>query len=379
MSAKYTFFLIFIFVVALPGIYAVYKIWNNLASPAWLRGVILFLYIFSFILLVLYMFAGEVVNQDIAAAFSSAGFTWLVATVYLTILFLSFDLLHGLLKISGFDHYLAKKVDLSVIKHTATLLTLTITALLLVWGNYRFNHPQVREMEIDLSKGEPLRELKVVIASDLHLGAYIGRSHLERFVSMINGENPDLVLLAGDISDMEDKPLKEQNMAGPLSEISSRYGVYAVPGNHEFYGGVKEEIITYLKSAGITFLIDTSVLAVNGELILIGRDDRTNKERIPLNQLVKGLEKDKPRILLDHQPFDIGEAESENIDIQISGHTHNGQIWPGNLIVKKIFELGYGYKKRSSTHYIVTSGLGLWGPKYRIGTVSEIVSLRLKY
>ncbi|MCK9305181.1 MAG: metallophosphoesterase, partial [Bacteroidales bacterium] len=151
-----------------------------------------------------------------------------------------------------------------------------------------------------------------------------------------------------------------------------------VPGNHEFYGGEKQEIIEFLRSAGITVLADSTVLTAGGKVIIAGRDDRTNKDRMPLDILLSKVDRNKPVILMDHQPVNLNEVESAGIDISVSGHTHNGQFWPGNLIVKWMYDHGYGYMKKSRTHFIVSSGLGLWGPKYRIGTVSEIVSVKLK-
>jgi len=121
-----------------------------------------------------------------------------------------------------------------------------------------------------------------------------------------------------------------------------------------------------------------SVCLVDSSFYLIGRDDRTNTKRKSLKELVTGLNVNLPRILMDHQPYHLDEAEKNNIDFQISGHTHNGQFFPGNLFVKKIYELGYGYLKKGNSHFYVSSGLGIWGPQYRIGTESELVVIHLK-
>ncbi|MFZ4725789.1 MAG: metallophosphoesterase, partial [Paludibacter sp.] len=112
---------------------------------------------------------------------------------------------------------------------------------------------------------------------------------------------------------------------------------------------------------------------------IVGRDDKSNLNRKKLSEIVTGLDKKLPFILMDHQPYHLEEAEQNDIDFQISGHTHNGQFFPGNLFVKKMYELGYGYLKKGNTHYYVSSGLGLWGPQYRIGTESELVVINLKY
>lgn len=112
---------------------------------------------------------------------------------------------------------------------------------------------------------------------------------------------------------------------------------------------------------------------------MVGRDDRSNHQRKKLTEIVSGLDHKKPIILLDHQPFHLKEAEENGVDLQISGHTHNGQFFPGQFFVKRMYDLGYGYMKKGKTHYYVSSGLGLWGPQFRIGTQSEIVVINLKY
>ena len=271
------------------------------------------------------------------------------------------------------------KSNYQVVKLSLAILGAVLVSITLVYGNFKFNNPKVSKLDITLDKPLQNKEIKIVLASDIHLNSYINRENLEQYVAMINGQNPDLVLLAGDIVDRNIEPLVKEHMSEVLSSIHSKYGVYAITGNHEFYGGDKEKIYDYIKSAGITFLRDSTVLAADSSLYIIGRDDRINSKRAPLSDLVKGLNKGISKILLDHQPINLEEARQNGIDLQLSGHTHNGQFWPGNLIVSWIFELPYGYKKMGNTHYYVSSGIGLWGPKYRIGTESEILLLNLKY
>jgi len=376
---KHIFYLIFFLTIALPGVYSALRMWHNLSSLSWIKWLSLSFYLLLFISLAAGFFAEKIIGSGLQRVLLSAGFSFVVATVYFALFFLAFDLLMIIFKLSGLLSFFSPLTIVSIRQIFVITVLLTTTSLML-WGKYRYNNPVVTERDIDLRKGESSSSyLKVVIASDLHLGDNIRVKELERFVSLINAQKPDIVLLPGDITDNELKPLAEQNMKDVLSRISAPYGVFAVPGNHEFYGGEKMEIINYLESAGIAVLADSSALAVNGEVTIIGRDDVTNRERLSLKTLMEGIDKDKVTILMDHQPIDLSEAEEAGPDIQISGHTHNGQFWPGNLVVKKIFELGYGYKKKSETHFIVTSGLGLWGPKYRIGTDSEIVLINLKY
>jgi Predicted phosphohydrolases len=184
--------------------------------------------------------------------------------------------------------------------------------------------------------------------------------------------------LAGDVSDRSIIPVMNQHMDEEFRQIKAKYGVFAINGNHEHFSETPNATANYLKKAGINVLID-EVALVDSSFYIIGREDHIVRNRKPLDQLVKGLDPSKPRILLDHQPFHLYDAENNGIDLQISGHTHNGQFFPGNLIVKRMYEMGHGYLKRGKTHYYVSSGLGIWGPQYRIGTQSELVVVNLKY
>lgn len=189
--------------------------------------------------------------------------------------------------------------------------------------------------------------------------------------------NPDIILIAGDLFDRNLHSVERQHMDEDLRQLKAKYGVYAIFGNHEYYGNITDaaEIIN---RSGIKLLRD-SVVTIDSSFVLIGRDDLTNRKRKPLKELVAQTDKSMPSILLDHQPAHLNEAEENNIDLQISGHTHNGQIFPINKIVARIYELAHGYKKKGNTNIYVSSGLGLWGAPIRLGTQSEIVKIRLNF
>jgi len=170
--------------------------------------------------------------------------------------------------------------------------------------------------------------------------------------------------------------VESQKMDKELVKLKATHGVYAVPGNHDFYAGI-DKAVQYMKRSGIHVLRD-QVVIVDDRMAIIGRDDLTNSHRKPLDSLVAGLNSGLVRIVLDHQPAALGESVANDIDLHISGHTHDGQVFPFNHIVTRIFELGYGYRKTGNTHFYVSSGLGLWGAPLRIGTQSEIVSIRLR-
>jgi predicted MPP superfamily phosphohydrolase len=260
----------------------------------------------------------------------------------------------------------------------SVVLTLSITAIALIVGNYNFNHPEVVTLNLKSEKPFQNKEIKIVAVSDIHLGISIDKINLKRYVELINEQKPDLVLLAGDISDRLMEPIIRQNMEEEFRAIKAPMGVYTINGNHEHYAETSDATAKFLQKAGVIVLRD-AVKMVDNRFYIVGRDDLTNPKRKSLSQIINGLDKNKPLILMDHQPYHLEEAEQNNIDFQISGHTHNGQFFPGNLFVKRMYELSYGYLKKGKTHFYVSSGLGLWGPQYRIGTQSELVVINFKF
>jgi len=352
--------------------YVMVRGWQALPAASVLRPVYLVTAIVLFLALLSGMILSNAMPPVVAKAVSFAGFTYIIIFIYL---FLSF-LLVDIVRLFGLLIHITP-VYMANFRLWMMVGTLGITGIALIVGNYKFNHPSIVTLNLSTNKPVQNKELKIVAVSDIHLGISIDKKKLQRYVKMINDQHPDIVLLAGDISDRSMIPVVKQNMLEEFRAIKAPMGVYAINGNHEHYAETPGATAEYLKKAGIIFLRDSSCL-VNGSFYVIGRDDRTNANRKSLKDIVQGLDVKFPRILMDHQPFHLEEAENNNIDLQISGHTHNGQFFPGNLFVKRIYELGYGYLKKGNTHYYVSSGLGLWGPQYRIGTQSELVVIHLK-
>jgi predicted MPP superfamily phosphohydrolase len=194
--------------------------------------------------------------------------------------------------------------------------------------------------------------------------------------------DPDIVLLPGDIVDEDLNPVIKENLGESLRTIKSKFGVFAVTGNHEYIGGV-EEAVSYLTENGVHFLRDESIL-INHTAYLLGREDRSvnrfkNKSRKTLQEIMQGVDKHYPIISMDHQPFHLAEAEENGIDLQLSGHTHNGQLWPLNYITDAIYEVDWGYKRIADTHIYVSCGVGTWGPPVRSGNRPEIVNIKLDF
>ncbi|HEY6915372.1 MAG TPA: metallophosphoesterase [Paludibacter sp.] len=370
---KIGFFILALAILLSMNSYVMVRGWHALPPVSVLRPV----YLFSMLVLFVAMFAGMIFGSSMPPAVGKAvtfvGYTYMIIFIYL---FLSF-LLVDIVRLANYAIHFAP-AGMSVFRMWAMYITLGSTAVALVIGNIKFNHPEIVTLNLSTEKPLQHKTLKIVAASDIHLGVSIDKKQLQKYVKMINDQHPDIVLLPGDVSDREMKPVIAQHMDEELRSIKAPMGIFAINGNHEHYAETPKATAEYLKKAGITFLCD-EVSMVDSSFYIVGRDDRTNHKRKNLAEIVKGLDTTKPIILMDHQPFHLSEAENNGIDLQISGHTHNGQFFPGNLFVKRMFELGHGYLKKGKTHYYVSSGLGLWGPQYRIGTQSELVVINLKY
>jgi predicted MPP superfamily phosphohydrolase len=262
-----------------------------------------------------------------------------------------------------------------------TYTTMAIVVLMVsifVYGNVHYNN-KVRVM-LDLPTDKPLaRDYKIVMLSDLHIGYHNPRKELARWIDLVNAEKPDFVLIAGDIIDGSMRPLIEEQMADEFHRLQAP--VYACLGNHEFYAG-NSTARKFYHDAGIHLLID-EVSVIDSSIVVIGRDDRTNRRRKPLSALVckpqiATLQQSKDNsqtytIVLDHQPYHLDRAEAAGVDFQLSGHTHRGQIWPISWITDYVYECSWGEYRLGSTRFYISSGIGIWGGKFRIGSQSEYV------
>ena len=258
-----------------------------------------------------------------------------------------------------------------------------LIGLCILGGHINSLIPRIEKLNLSVAgKSGTMKSLNIVAASDIHMGTIVGRARIDRIVNTINGLNPDIVLLPGDIIDEDLAPVIKQNLGESIKNIKARFGTYAITGNHEYIGGV-EEACAYLTEHGVTVLRDKSI-KINDGFFLVGREDRSisrfsGKQRKDLNVLLAAADKSYPIILMDHQPFGLEEASNQGISLQISGHAHYGQLWPLNYIVNSIYELSWGYRRIGPTHFYVSSGVGTWGPPVRIGNHPEIVNIHLNF
>jgi len=379
------------FLVFFAIVFAVYSSINyylfsrlNMVFPG-TSGIALYVKIIFWFLVVSY-FAGRFLERiwlsKISMGITIIGSYWLAAMLYLLIAVLLIDLI----RLAGyFIPFLSSGISNHLHDGKKYLFwgLIAATGILMTYGYFNARRPLIRELEISIRKQAGNRkELNIVMGSDIHLGTMYTKKRLLQIVNQINSLEPDIILLAGDIIDEDLKPVIRKDLGSELKMLKAKSGVFAVTGNHEYIGGVNPAV-SYLESHDIQLLRDTAVLIENS-FYLIGREDRSHrgffgKQRKALPDIMKGLNKDLPLILMDHQPFKLEESVENGIDVHLAGHTHNGQIWPLNYIIDAIYEVGWGYKNKSGTHVYVSSGIGTWGPPVRIGTRPEIIKMKLNF
>ena len=351
------FLAILALVFALTG-YVCWHLWR-IAPPGWKLAVT-----GLFLIWMATMFAGfaftERVPVKTATVLYEVGNTWMIAFLYSLLVFIVAD-------IASLCHLLPK----TLLKDSAVGLlgAVGIVALILTLGAIHYPHKYREEWTITTEK--PLeKSLTIVLASDLHVGYHNRRAELARWVDLINAEKPDLVLIGGDIIDRSLRPVAEGHYEEEFQRIQAP--VWTVLGNHETYAGLPQAE-QFFQAAGIRVLKD-SVAHFKG-VDVIGRKDRSTPGRASLHDLAGGLE--GFTLLLDHQPNHLEEAEQAGIDFQFSGHTHHGQVWPVSWATDLMFEKAWGPYQKGDTRYYISSGLGLWGAKIRVGTRSEYLVLKL--
>lgn len=322
---------------------------------------------------------------------------WMGITLYLALTLTAADALRLLLRHARF-------IDQAWLRSLQTFrlggaVCFAIVASVSIWGIVNAGALRTTPYEVTVQKsGGKLSQLRVVLAADLHLGYNIGCAQMERMVEQINACEPDLVVFAGDIFDNEYDALEDDaRLIEILRGIRSRYGVYACYGNHDIserilagftFGGSAEKVSdprmdAFLAAAGIRLLRDEAVL-IDGSFYLYGRPDaerpgRGITVRKTPQEITAGLDASKPILVLDHEPRELQELADAGVDLDLCGHTHDGQLFPANLIVKLTWENACGYLQKGQMHNIVTSGVGLFGPNMRVGTHAEICDITVNF
>ena len=257
------------------------------------------------------------------------------------------------------------------------LIVPILAVLITLYAFYNAVDFKVTSYEVSINKSSSFSSLNAVMISDLHVGTSIGKNELEEIKKMIEKLSPQILFICGDIFDHSSYEEIMKFAAEKLGSIKTEYGTYFVTGNHEHYLGDVSKILSYFDDSGITVLQDEMV--VIKDIYLVGRKDIHEKEREPLSKIIGRANKDRPIIIIDHQPNTIDESIENGADLQLSGHTHNGQLFPFNYLVGFANHTHYGILESGNFKAIVSSGIGTWMFPIRTGSHSEIVRIKINF
>jgi len=298
--------------------------------------------------------------------------------------------LHLLMLINNFIKIVPGKILKNKALVLATIFFILICGVtILIIGTRINNNPVINKYYITLpKKASTLNSLKVISVSDLHLKNITSTVFLKKLADNIRSVEPDIIFLPGDIVETYGNTSKKKlnEFIEILKDIKSDYGIYAVRGNHDLPGLNVADKIDFNKRLSITMMSD-SLIELENKIYIIGLKYRGNNEIRPIDSLLKFRTKELPVILLDHAPYCLGEAYRNNIDVQLSGHTHYGQIWPLNYVTDAVYDIAWGYKKTNYTHLFVSCGVqDAIMPGYqdlsipvRTGSVSEIMEINIEF
>lgn len=354
----------------------------SMFAPDWSIKVFNALFFFLVLSFPMARIFGRWLPGILADTLSFFGGMWFAAMLYFMLAIISLDVIKLIL--SAIPSLKQMMFENTILINGVAFGSILVGVIgLIIYGYFNAISPVVKTLEIPIDKSaDGLEKLHLVFASDIHLGHVIGKSSLTRILKKINALKPDLVLFPGDIVDEDLKPVIDKNLGELFRTLNPKFGVFAVTGNHEYIGGV-EPAVKYLSQFGITFLRDKAV-KINNSFYVAGREDVStvsfyNKKRKTVDELLIGSDTNIPVIMMDHQPIALNEAADNGVDLQISGHTHHGQMWPLQTITKRVFILSWGYKKIKESHFYVSSGAGTWGPRVRIGNKPEIISIKMDF
>ena len=321
---------------------------------------------------------------------------WIGIMLYSLLYVVLFDLLRLIAKHTKLKNTLLFSRG-SVISIGSVVVACAVATCL--YGIFNARNIKVNEYSVTVNKScGSDKHLKAVLVADLHMGYAIGVDHITNMVEKINQQNADIVIIAGDIFDNSYDGMDDpEGLNAQLRSIKSKYGVYAVYGNHDIdekilmgftfdWGGKQlhsEKMTNFMKECNIKLINDESVL-INDEFYLVGRRD-TDKPgtedgtRAEISELTKDLDKTKPIFVLSHEPDELQKTADAGADIDFSGHTHDGQLFPGNLTIGLFWENPCGMIKKDNMYSIVTSGVGVYGTFMRVGTDAEICSVDIDF
>lgn len=373
--------------------------WLDAAMPVLGRGAGLFavLAVYGFLMISL-LTSFLIIKHPAKRWMKRISDQWLGSFAYILGITFLLDLMHRLLRLTPLcGTWLYSRYGM-VFTGTAGVVGM---ALVIGYGIRHAGRITLTRYRIQIKKSCHAKkegDLRIALLADLHLGSSVGKKQVRRMVELVNQCRPDLIVIAGDLFDNDFSSIEDpEETASLLAEMKSRFGTWACWGNHDINerilagftfpvpGGVcvDPQFDTFLRRADIHMLNDDCQL-VGNSFYLIGRKDpqrieKTGEMRMEPAELMKKLDRSKPVIVIDHQPKQLRELAEAGADLDLSGHTHNGQVFPGNLFLRLMWENPCGVKKIGAMYSVVTSGAGFWGPGLRVGTDNEVVLLETEF
>jgi uncharacterized protein len=376
------FFTIFFTVYAAVNYYIFIRGWQALSSIPYLKPLYAVIFIVAALSYILAKFLDGKIPHIIYDAMIWIGSFWFAFMLYFFLSIVVIDLIRLFnWKLQFFPQFINN--NYADVKKYILAAVIIISSVIIFIGFLNTRKISVKSLSLEIPrKQSALTELNAVVLSDIHLSTINGEKLLSRIVAKVNTLKPDVVFIPGDIVDDRAETLKQEGIGKSLSKIEAKYGVFASTGNHEFINGINGTS-RFITENGITLIRDSSMLIADS-FILAAREDSsksnfTGERRKSLQDILIEVDKNYPIILLDHTPFKLEEAETNGVSLQLSGHTHHGQMFPLNLITQMIYEVSWGYLKKNYTNYYVSCGVGTWGPPVRLGSDSEIVNLKIRF
>ena len=324
------------------------------------------------------------------------GAYWLGISLYLILYVAVIDLLRWI-----YSKVFKDKYNEFYARTICTLLIIILTAVTSIYGIFNAKIVRTTEYDITINKdGGNFKEMTIAMFGDPQFGYNIGEYHLKQAVDIINKNDVDIVCVVGDIFDNQYSAIKNPDKLIDLfNQIKSKYGMYAVLGNHDVEEPIlcgftfndetlenklaSKEMLDFIRKSGMVLLYDENVI-INDSVNLYGRADQErpnlgNITRKESGELFKEVDVSKPIMVLDHEPREYDELEKAGVDLMMAGHTHDGQLWPTKIATDIIWENPYGLWVKNAFHAITTSGLGLFGPNMRVGTIAEVCIIHVKF
>ncbi len=352
---------LFLTIITLSFFFVSHSIYRNLCEP----------YINNFYLNIIVYILLLMIGQSFWFLFNSKINKYFEYALYIIIFTFSFMF---------FYYVIIDIVRLFYLKNNIQVLDLNVLIFAILLGCYGFfNRYYIRTTVYNIKTDKDIK-LKVAFVSDLHIGdTGTNEIILKNMVNKINRQNVDLVILGGDIVERDHRAFTKNQFNEFFKQIKSRYGVFAVLGNHEYYGGGPYKIAETLENDGNIKVLNDNMIEFDN-FILIGREDNSKRifgtDRKSINEIYNNLS-DKYKIVADHNPTYFNESVKNNIDLQLSGHTHNGQFFPFNIVIKFFYEKPYGLLKKNNTILITSSGLSTWRIPIKLGSRPEIVIVNI--